>query len=69
MSKLPRIQENHKMPFEHLNHTADVQLHAWGSSLQEALEQVVVCMFQYITDVDTVEPTQEYTIQVSGQFI
>ena len=41
--------------YEYLDHTADVQLHAWGANLQAAFEHIVPCMSNYMTDLSTVE--------------
>ena len=37
-----------------LDHPADVQLHAWGTSLQHAFENIIPCMFNYMTDLSKV---------------
>lgn len=46
--------------FEYLDHTADVQLHAWGETLREAFENVALCMFNYMTPLKgiIVDPAQ-----------
>jgi SHS2 domain-containing protein len=37
--------------YEYLDHTADIQLHAWGKSLSEAMENTALAMFGYMTDL------------------
>jgi SHS2 domain-containing protein len=60
------LVEGETRKYEYLDHTADVQFHSWGETLEEAFEQMVVCMFSYITDLHTVETTGSNTVEVSG---
>ena len=40
--------------FEYLNHPADIILHSWGSDLQSSLCNIALCMFGYITSLESV---------------
>eukprot|EP01064_Diplonema_japonicum_P026295 TRINITY_DN3770_c4_g1_i1.p1 TRINITY_DN3770_c4_g1~~TRINITY_DN3770_c4_g1_i1.p1 ORF type:complete len:198 (+),score=58.73 TRINITY_DN3770_c4_g1_i1:44-637(+) len=51
--------------YEYLDHTADVQIHSWGGTVEEAMENQVLGMFDYMTDRGTVEATEEIRFDVS----
>lgn len=56
-----------KKRFEFLEHTADLYIAAYGSSLEEAFENAAYAMFEGMTNVDKVKPELEETVEVEGQ--
>uniref|UniRef100_A0A915J8E6 Archease domain-containing protein n=1 Tax=Romanomermis culicivorax TaxID=13658 RepID=A0A915J8E6_ROMCU len=53
--------------YEYLDHTADVQIHAWGNNLDEAFEQAATGMFAYTTeDKSKIEAVYSYDIEAQG---
>lgn len=52
--------------YEFLDHTADVQIHAWGDDLREAFENAAIAMTAYITDISKIDITTKESIQVEA---
>ncbi|KAM0683140.1 Protein archease [Mitosporidium daphniae] len=44
--------------FEHLDHTADLQIHSWGNTLSEALSCCVYGLSSYMADISKVSLKQ-----------
>ncbi|MCX6094643.1 MAG: archease [Candidatus Bipolaricaulota bacterium] len=56
------------MPFVYLDHTADLAIRAWGSSIGEAFAQAALAMFSKMIRTDRVRPmiAREYTLQANS---
>lgn len=52
--------------FRFLEHTADVLIEAYGSTLEEAFENAAIAVFEVITDTGKVEPREERIVSVEG---
>lgn len=58
--------DSFKNRYEFLDHTADVQIHAWGDDLKEVFENAAIAMTAYITDINKIDITTKETIQVEA---
>lgn len=63
------IDNNDLLGYEYLNHTADIQLHSWGSNLCEALEKLAIAMFGYMVSLDTVEIDEEFSMAAAENIV
>lgn len=39
------LVEDQLIQYEYLDHTADIQLHSWGTTLQQSIEQIALAMY------------------------
>lgn len=53
--------------FEYFDVTADIGFYAFGNSLEEAYENAASAMFNVMTDVNTVKPTQKREFRVVSE--
>ncbi|MGC9063671.1 MAG: archease, partial [bacterium] len=52
--------------FELIDHTADIGITAYGNTLEELFENAAYGLFSVITDIDTVEPKEQYRVFVDA---
>lgn len=52
--------------FEYLDHTADVQIHAWGTTLEESFMEAGNALLNYMTDQGDIQPVHTYTISITA---
>ena len=53
--------------FEFLEHTADVYIRAFGTTIEEAYENAALAMFEVMTDTDKITQMQEETLEVEAE--
>ncbi|RLF24219.1 MAG: archease [Thermoprotei archaeon] len=56
-----------KQGYEFLEHTADAYIAAYGKDLNEAFENAAKAMFDVMTDVNTIEPKEEISVEVEAE--
>lgn len=51
-----------------LDHTADVQCHAWGADMKAAFENMAPCMLNYMTDLAliSIDESKSTHLEVTG---
>lgn len=54
------------MRYEEIDHTADVGIRAYGSTLDELFANAAEAMFSLIVDLDTVKPIGEVEVRLSA---
>ncbi|XP_071377804.1 protein archease isoform X2 [Centroberyx affinis] len=64
---LTEEQEAVKAKYPPINKKYECEIHSWGNSLEEAFEQCAMGMFGYMTDTETVEPTDTVDVESEGE--
>lgn len=52
------------IPFEYLEHTADVKFRAWGHGPEEMLSNAASALFRTMVDPDTIKAKESWTIEL-----
>nr|ACO10824.1 archease [Caligus rogercresseyi] len=52
--------------YEYLDHTADVQIHAWSSTLREAICEAALGVYNYMTDLSAVTASEDLILKAQG---
>lgn len=52
--------------WEYLDHTADVQIHSWGTNMEEAFGSCIVAMFAYMVEIDEIGNELEMEFVAEG---
>lgn len=60
----PRVRDLRQ--FKYHDHTADIIVHSWGNTQEEAFAQVVVGMFNYMTPIDQVDFEDTVDVEATG---
>ncbi|MFQ6104689.1 MAG: archease [Candidatus Glassbacteria bacterium] len=55
------------MPYEYLDHQADIGISSWGNSLEEALKDGALALFGVMANLDSVEAKSELVITCSAR--
>lgn len=54
------------MGFEFFDHTADIGIHAWGDTLEDAFENSALAVFEVMTDTSKIQPIISIDIELDG---
>ena len=59
---VPKVEKK----FEHLDHTADIQIHSWGADMKEAFCHQILGMFEYMVPLERIVPKTTLTLEASA---
>jgi SHS2 domain-containing protein len=54
------------IPYEYLEHTADVKFRAYGHSLEEMLSNAALALFNSMIDTNTVRAKETWMVELAG---
>lgn len=55
--------------FEYLDHPADIILHSWGTDLQSSLCNIALCMFGYITSLESISTNESESTEHGSHMV